>query len=131
MAYAVTLFAFFRAFGQTIGVAVGGVVFQNQMKKKLLTYPELAGRAAEYSKDSSGLVEIIKMMPASVERTHLLDSYMSALRAVFIFMTAVAGVAFVASWWTEGLPLDRALETEQGFQYKKNGGDEEMKSGVE
>jgi MFS family permease len=125
MADAVILFAFFRAFGQTVGVAVGGVVFQNAMKKKLLTFPDLAARADEYSSDSSGLVEIIKAMAPSAEKTHLQDSYMSGLHAVFIVMLAISAVALVASLWTEGLPLDRALETEQGFQHKGKKEDEE------
>ena len=50
---------------------------------------------------------------------------MSGLHAVFIVMLAISAVALVASLWTEGLPLDRALETEQGFQHKDRKGDEE------
>lgn len=128
MADAVILFAFFRSFGQTVGVAVGGVVFQNTLKKKLLSYPTLAPHAEEYSLDSSSLVEIIKGMAPSLEKSQLQESYMSGLRSVFIVMTAIAAAALVASLWTEGLPLDRALETEQGFQHKAKNGDEETKT---
>src|SRR5438045_583115 len=56
MAIAVAMFSFFRAFGQGIGVAVGGVIFQNQIYKNLLRYPELAANASAYSKDAAGLV---------------------------------------------------------------------------
>lgn len=41
-AYAANMFSFFRAFDQTLGVAIGGVIFQDQMKRKMLTYPSLA-----------------------------------------------------------------------------------------
>jgi hypothetical protein len=127
MTYAVILFAFFRSFGQTVGVAIGGVVFQNVLKKKLENIPALAAHALEYSKDSSALVQIIKHMPASIEKTQLLESYMAALRAIFIMCTALAAVAMVSSDWTEGLPLDRELETDQGFQHREKHSDEETR----
>jgi hypothetical protein len=43
-------------FGQTVGVAIGGTIFQSHMKNNLLPYPLLADMASEYSKDASGLV---------------------------------------------------------------------------
>jgi hypothetical protein len=125
MAYAVTMFAFFRAFGQTVGVALGGVVFQNVMKRKLLTYPSLAAHASEYARDSSSLVEIIKAMPPGDDKQFLLESYMHGLRGIFYMCTALAALAFIASFGTKALPLDRALETEQGFQHKERKSDEE------
>jgi hypothetical protein len=128
MAYAVILFVFFRSFGQTVGVAIGGVVFQNAMKSKLLTYPLLAANATQYAADSSGLVEIIKLMPAGLEKTQLLQSYMHGLRTVYIMCTALAAVAMVAAFFTEGLPLDRALESDQGFQHQKKKSDEEKRT---
>jgi hypothetical protein len=127
MAYAVILFAFFRAFGQAVGVALGGVVFQNALKDKLMKFPLLAPHALEYSKDSSGLVQLIKSLPAGLEKTQLQESYMSGLKAIYLMCTVLAAVAFIASWWTEALPLDRAFETDQGFQYQKKDGDEESK----
>jgi MFS family permease len=124
-AYAVILFAFFRAFGQTAGVAIGGVVFQNVLKRKLLTYPSLAAKASEYAKDSSSLVEVIKAMPAGQDKQFLLESYMHGLRGIFIMCTALAAVALIASLWAKALPLDSALETDQGFQHKERKSDEE------
>jgi hypothetical protein len=126
MSYAVILFAFFRAFGQTVGVAIGGVVFQNEMKKKLLGFPLLASRAVEYSKDASSLVEILKTMPAGLEKTQLLSAYMSALRTIYIVCTALAAVGLFFSLFTEGLPLDRALDSEQSFQHKEKNTDAEQ-----
>jgi hypothetical protein len=125
MAWAVTMFAFLRAFGQTVGVAVGGVIFQNQMKKELLKYPLLAGNAVEYSRDASGLVQIIKAMPASLARTQLVKSYTDALRYVYIVLCVLAAIAMVASFFTKALPLDRELETDQGFRHQDRVADEE------
>lgn len=127
-AYATNIFSFLRAFGQTIGVAIGGVIFQNQMKKKMLTYPLLADKAAEYSKDAAGLVQIIKALPDSEMKDQLKDSYTDALKYIWIVMTVFAAVAFAASAFTKAYPLDRALETEQGFKEKKKAKDVEKEA---
>ena len=125
MAWAVTMFAFLRAFGQAVGVAIGGVIFQNQMKKELLKYPLLAGNAVEYSRDASGLVQIIKAMPVSLAKSQLLKSYTDSLRIVYIVICALAALAMVASFFTKALPLDRELETDQGFRDQNRVADEE------
>ncbi|KAI9699934.1 MAG: hypothetical protein M1820_006996 [Bogoriella megaspora] len=124
--YAATMFAFFRAFGQTVGVAIGGVIFQNQIRKRMLIYPLLAPFADEYSKDASGLVQIIKQMPDdALEKYQLREAYTWSLKYVWIVMTVLGAVALISSFWTQGLPLDQALDTEQGFQHRKKEGDEE------
>ncbi|GME22365.1 putative mfs multidrug transporter [Neofusicoccum parvum] len=122
---AVTMFAFLRALGQTLGVAIGGVIFQNQIKKKLMTFPLLAPNATALSKDASGLVEIIKAMPAGEQREQLKVAYVFGLRRVWIVMCALAAVALVASFFVDGLPLDQALKTDQGFQHEEKVEDEE------
>lgn len=68
-AFAVALFSFFPAFGQAIGVAIDGVIFQNQLKKKLLIHPLLPPMADAYSNNPSGLVQIIKTMQHGQART--------------------------------------------------------------
>ncbi|KAF2739185.1 MFS general substrate transporter [Polyplosphaeria fusca] len=125
-AYASNMFSFVRAVGQTLGVAIGGVVFQNQMKKKMLTYPLIADKAAEYSKDAAGLVQIIKALPAGEMKDQLRESYTDALKYIWIVLTVLAAVALIASIFTKAYPLDRALETEQGFKEKKRSKDVEQ-----
>lgn len=58
VSFAAALFSFFRAFGQAVGVAIGGSIFQNQMKKNLAS-TVLAGQASELAKDAAALVQII------------------------------------------------------------------------
>ncbi|KIW07815.1 uncharacterized protein PV09_01735 [Verruconis gallopava] len=125
MDYAVTLFSFFRGAGQTVGVAVGGVIFQNQMKKEILKRSIIAANANEWSQDASGLVAILKAMADGPVKHALQEAYVDANKMVWIVMTALAGVAFIISLWTEALPLDRALETEQSFKHKEKHADEE------
>lgn len=131
-AYAANMFSFARAFGQTLGVAIGGVVFQNQAKKKMLTYPLLAEKADAYSRDAAGLVELIKELPGdSLVKLQLRESYTEGLRYVWIVMTVFAFVGFVMNFWIKAYSLDAALATEQGFKEKKKVKDGEKEIGVQ
>ncbi|KZF26094.1 MFS general substrate transporter [Xylona heveae TC161] len=126
LAFAVAMFTFFRTFGQALGVAVGGVIFQNQIKHKLEQYPSLAPQAGELSKDASGLVQIIKSMADSVpEKALLIKSYTDSLKIVWISMCAFSAVAMIACFFLKAYSLDRAHETEQGFRHERELGDEE------
>ncbi|KAL8827609.1 MAG: hypothetical protein Q9170_006947 [Blastenia crenularia] len=124
LAFAVAMFSFFRAFGQALGVAVGGTVFQNQMKTKLLTYPSLASKAKEYSSDASSLVQIIKAMDDGATKENLQHAYADSLRVVWATMCGLAGVGLLLSLWTKGLDMNKPLETEQGFIDKKTNDEE-------
>ncbi|KAJ5140880.1 hypothetical protein N7448_004288 [Penicillium atrosanguineum] len=116
LAIAVAMFSFFRALGQAIGVAVGGVVFQNQMYKNLLKYPALAPMASSYSQDAAGLVQVIKAMAEGADKAHLKDAYTDSLRIVWAVCCAISGVALLVSLLTESYDLDQTLETNQGLR---------------
>jgi MFS family permease len=115
LAIAVAMFSFFRALGQAIGVAVGGVVFQNRMFNNLLRYPDLAPMASAYSKDAAGLVQIIKAMTNGADKANLKEAYTDSLRTVWIVCCGVSGAALLISLWTQHYDLDRDLETNQGL----------------
>lgn len=116
LAIAVAMFSFFRALGQALGVAVGGVVFQNQMYKNLLKYPALAPMASAYSQDAAGLVQVIKGMAESADKVHLKLAYTDSLRIVWAVCCAISGVALLFSLLTESYDLNQTLETDQGLR---------------
>lgn len=119
-AYAVSLYSFFRAFGQAFGVAIGGVIFQNALRSKLQGVPGLSELAGEYSKDSVAMVQLIKAMPVGAPgREDLMESYAEALKVVWMAMIGFAAAGLVTSFLTEGLSLDRELNTEHGLKEKK------------
>lgn len=119
-AYAVSLFSFFRAFGQAFGVAVGGVIFQNALRNKLEAIPGLTELAGGYAKDSVAMVQLIKAMPVGAPgREELLGAYADALKVVWMAMIGFAAAGGLASLFTEGLSLDRELSTEHGLREKK------------
>jgi hypothetical protein len=117
-AYAANMFSFFRAFGQTLGVAIGGVIFQNQMRKKMLTFPLLADLAGEYSKDAAGLVQIIKEMPAGIMKEQLRESYTDALKYIWIVVTVLSALALISTLFIDEFNMDTEMDTERGFKDK-------------
>jgi hypothetical protein len=128
LAFAVAMFSFFRAFGQSIGVAIGGVTFQNEMKKKLMKYPALAPMASTYAKDAAGLVQIIKSMADGPDKENLKTAYADSLKPVWLLICVLSGVALATSVLIKAYDLDRALETEQGFKHVRTR--DEEKEGV-
>ncbi|XPT03484.1 hypothetical protein M3J09_012576 [Ascochyta lentis] len=115
VAAAVSLFTFVRMFGQAVGVAVGGVIFQNQVKKQILSHPLIASHAQQYAQDASSLVQIIKAMPQGQEKHDLQTSYAAALRVVWALMCGLCFLGLVTSFATKGYSLGRAHVVEQGF----------------
>lgn len=115
------MYSFFRAFGQTLGVAISGVIFQNTFKKKILA-TAYAANAEIWSRDASSFVQVVKAWSNSGAEGEMkevvIQAYVESLRMVWIVLTILAGAAFVASLvWTVEISLERELETEQGFRY--------------
>ena len=119
MAFAVGMFVFFRSFGQTIGVAIGGLIFQNEMVKNLRDYPYYTTRASELAKDAAALVQIIKHTPPGQNKLDIQQAYTDSIRTIYIVLTALAGVCLVLTWWVKAYDMNVALETEQGLVEKK------------
>ncbi|OCL09428.1 MFS general substrate transporter [Glonium stellatum] len=117
VAYAAAMYNFMRAFGQSIGVALGGAVFQSQFKRELARYPELSGKASQLSQDASSLVQLIKAMAKDQpERAMIVHAYADSLKVLWAVMAGLAFVALVVSSLTKGLSLDEELVTDQGLR---------------
>ena len=121
--FAIAMFSFFRSLGtvssfpfrfpkiisnfqQAIGVAISGVIFQNSLKTKLLSYPALAPFAIEYSQNAAELVETIKTMRNGPVKKDIQKAYSDALQIVWAVMCAVAAVGLVVSFFTVEYTLD-------------------------
>ena len=116
LSMAAALFSFFRTLGQAIGVAVGGVVFQNLMHKNLLNYPALASKASKYSEDAAELVQVIKYMADNEAKTNLQVAYTDSLRIVWAMCCAICGLGLFMTLWTKGYTVNRLLATNQGLE---------------
>jgi hypothetical protein len=80
------MFSFLRSLGQTLGVAIGGNIFQNVLKSKINTDSLLStyGKADSWSKDASALGLFIKALPIGQQtlREALVKVYVDSLRIV-------------------------------------------------
>lgn len=126
--FAAALYSFFRYFGQMLGVAVGGVIFQNEVRRNLLANPLLAARADEFSRDASALVETIKGLPEGQAQVKdgLIAAYVDSLHMLYMVMCGMAGAAMILSMiFTKGHTLNRGIETDQGFLGDRKLGSEE------
>jgi multisubunit Na+/H+ antiporter MnhB subunit len=117
-AHAITFYAFIRVFGQSLGVAVGGVVFQNQIQRELSKYPLLAPLAREYSKDATAVVGLIRGMEAGrSERTQLVQAYADSLKMIWVVMAALSGAVLISTLFVKGYSLNQKHETFQGLDH--------------
>ena len=117
VAFAAAMYTFSRSFGQSIGVAIGGTIFQARLKINLTAYPSLASHAAELAQDASSLVQTIRKMPKTLpERQMLVDAYANSLKVVWAVMAGLAFVAFLLSGLTEGLNVNEQQVTMQGLR---------------
>jgi hypothetical protein len=121
--FAGAMYSFFRALGQTLGVAISGAIFQNVFKKKILatTYSTFAD---EWSRDASSFVQVVKAWSDVGEegamKEVVIRAYIESLRVVWCVMCVLAGAAFIVSLvWTKEISLEREIETEQGFIYNR------------
>lgn len=119
--YAAAIYIFMRSLGQSVGVAVGGVIFQSEFAVELRGYPDLARNATALAQDASGLVQVIKAMPeGAAERTAVVYAYADALKVVWAVMAGLAFVALLLALGTKGLSLNSKMETEQALREREN-----------
>jgi hypothetical protein len=123
---ATSTFVFLRSFGQTFGVAVGGVIFQNQWDKNMAkliatnsipTSFQIPGRDAE-----AAVIYLSKLSPAVLQTVKGL--YSDSLRAVWIFFIPLAGIALLASLFMRNHSLDKVLNSKQAFDETRHSSDE-------
>lgn len=119
VAIAVATSTSFRGFGQSIGVAIGGVIFQNRMKSNLLQYPALRSLADKYSGDAASAVELIRGMDDTHGKGDLQQAYADSLRMVWAFCCGISGLMFFTSLFTEHYSLDRGFVTRVCPEKKK------------
>ncbi|KAB8218051.1 major facilitator superfamily domain-containing protein [Aspergillus novoparasiticus] len=116
LATATALFSFFRAFGQSLGVAIGGVIFQNRMEANLQRYPALAPMAKKISHNAVALVGKMQTAPASQNKDDLRQAYTDSLRAVWIFCCVCTAVGGILSLFTKEYSIDQTHDTDQGLE---------------
>lgn len=113
MSSAVAMFTFFRLMGQALGVVIGGVTFQDQIRTKLLEIPSLAPMADQYANDGAALAQQIKTIKDSNDRTMVIQVYADSLKTVWAVLCGAAGLALLTSLVIKDLSLDRQFVSPQ------------------
>lgn len=110
--------SFFRSFGQTFGVAISSVIFQNKLTAILLASSNsvLVSNARHLARNAGVLVEVIKSLQDQAIKQELVTAYVDSLRVIWEVMCALSSVMLILSvTFTKDISLDRELETDQGF----------------
>lgn len=110
---AAAMYAFMRTLGMSIGVAIGGNVFQNVMANRLrdLSLPaEIAFHAESFVR------KLVALAPGDPLREGVLDAYSVGFKGVFWVMTGAALIGFVSSLIIRRHSMDKSLGTDFVFE---------------
>ena len=118
-------FSFLRSFGQAIGVAVAGAIFQNVFRQKLEALPAFAAVADHYSRDATAVVGIIISMPDTEEKAQLIVAYNEGLRIVYAALLGFSAFCLLLSVFIKGYSLNQEHVTQQALVEAKRKEDEE------
>lgn len=112
---AAAFFSFIRGLGQSVGVAISGVVFQNVFRRKLVDIPKFKNMADEYSRDATIVVGVINGMPQGLERRELVQAYCDALKIIWATLLAFSAASMVLGFTVKGYTLKQRHVTDQGL----------------
>ncbi|KAH8809000.1 major facilitator superfamily domain-containing protein [Xylogone sp. PMI_703] len=123
------MFALLRLLGQTLGVAIGGVTFQNQIKSRLEQSPLLASQAGELARLASELVSIIKQTPDDApEKAELIDAFQGAFHTFVYILCALSAAGLALSALTKGKDVNQQHVTDQRFKPSQHSSGSEVES---
>jgi Fungal trichothecene efflux pump (TRI12) len=113
-ARAASMYAFFRTLGMTLGVAVGGTVFENMMSDKL----EQLSLPTDIAHHAESFIPQLKIMLGKEEPTGnaILQAYNHGFRGIFVVMTAVSAIGLLSSLVIRKHSMDKILESKHKIQ---------------
>ncbi|KAK7735976.1 hypothetical protein SLS63_003494 [Diaporthe eres] len=111
--HAAAMYAFLRQFGMTLGVGIGGTIFQNIMSIKLRSHG-LSTDIALHSEEF--LVELAKLPAHSGLKDQVLDAYVYGLSGLYLFFTCVSAIAFLLSFLIREFEMHEEVQTEHILQ---------------
>lgn len=112
-----TLALWFRSLGQTLGVAIGGTIFQNRLKTELANVPGFSSTASTEANNAVGLIEYLRHLPSGdPQATALKQAYTRSFRAIWTVMCILAGISMLLSFFVKEYSMEQEHMTEQGFR---------------
>ncbi|KAI0845707.1 putative MFS transporter [Daldinia vernicosa] len=114
-------FSFIRIFGQALGVAVSGVIFQNSLKQKLFRIPGFASLADEYSRDATAIVALIHDMADGDTKARMIQAFSDALSSIWLSLIAFSAAGLLLSLTVKGYSMTQEHVTAQHLVQEKDG----------
>ena len=108
-AYATALFAFMRGVGLCLGVAIGGLIFQNQLQQSLAA----RGLPIAIANDAEAFIFELFTMPASSPiRIQIIPAFLESFRFLFAMLAGISYAGLLLSLTITGnFSLDKALQS--------------------
>ncbi|KAK4155670.1 major facilitator superfamily domain-containing protein [Chaetomidium leptoderma] len=106
---AAAMYAFMRTLGMSIGVAIGGTVFQNLMSKKL----DELGLPQSIAHNSEAFVKTMSLMdPEDPKRIGSMQAYLAGFHGVSWMITGAALASFAISLIIRRHSMDKSLDSQ-------------------
>jgi len=106
---AAAMYAFMRTMGMSIGVAVGGTVFQNVMASKL----DELGLPVDIAHNSEAFVKTMSLLdPQDPKRIASIQAYLAGFHGVYWIITGAAVGSFFISLIIRRHSMDKLLESQ-------------------
>lgn len=126
---AAAFYSFAKGLGQTVGVAAGGVLFQNVFRRRLGETAAWAAYADEYSREATAVVEVVQGMPPGPARDELIGAYNDALKMIWASLLAYSGFCLILSVTLKGYSLKQEHVTKQVFEHRGEKNEKDVESG--
>jgi hypothetical protein len=117
---ATAMVSFLGSLGSAFGVAIGGVVFQNQWTRHVHKHTLAGNIPSEYtipSRQAEHVATLIKGFPSQVQMVYRVVMS-DTIDALFIVLAAFSAAAFVVSLGSRNLSLSRETKSSQQFKEK-------------
>jgi hypothetical protein len=97
IAVATATFSFIVLLGTTLGIAIGGTVFQNQMTSLSGDLPNIPEVSAFTGDGAGAAVQTIQNLPENLKAI-VISNYAQSMRMVWIILCVFAGAGLLASF---------------------------------
>lgn len=130
-ATASTLVIWFRVFGSSLGVAIGGVIFQNRFEAELASVQPSGSISGDLPKNVVLLIEYIKRLPSGDPQRELLREILAkSFRVVWIATCVFAACAMLVSFFVKEYSMAQEHKTEQSYRGRGDRERDEKSSGA-
>lgn len=106
---AMSFYSFIRNIGMTLGTALSGTIFQNQIRKSLSDVPTLRDQADEFSKDVVALITIIPGMRGLAEQRSVKVAYADAFSTINLALCGLSILGFLVSFFVKAYDMNRGI----------------------